>query len=328
MDLITELENKIKDSKRELKIVFPEGDDVRVLKAVARLQKAGVIVPVLVGNPAEVMALAQKNNIDLNRVEIIDPISYPGMDGMIEEFVERRKGKVTKEDAQKLLKDVNYFGTMLVYMGKVDGLVSGAAHSTADTVRPALQIIKTKLGVKRISAAFLMVKDDKRYLFADCAININPDAAALAEIAEVSIGTARLFNIDPKVAMLSFATKGSASSPEVEKVVEATHIAQAAMPGELIDGELQFDAAFVPSVAAKKAPESKVAGHANVFIFPDLNSGNIGYKIAQRMGGFTAIGPILQGMNKPVSDLSRGASADDIFDTALITAAQALALEA
>lgn len=209
-------------------------------------------------------------------------------------------------------------------MNKVDGMVSGAIHATSDTVRPALQIIKTKPGVSLISGSFLLQKGDQRFLFADSGININPNAEQLAEIAVVSADFAKAFDIDPKVAMLSFSTKGSAKGEMVEKVQEATQMAQEKAPNVPIDGEFQFDAAFVPSVAAKKAPDSKVAGHANVFIFPDLNSGNISYKIAERLGGFEAMGPLLQGLNKPVSDLSRGSSEDEVYKVAIITAVQAL----
>ncbi len=201
-------------------------------------------------------------------------------------------------------------------------MVSGAVHATGDTVRPALQIIKTKPGMRRISGAFIMQRENERYVFGDAAINIDPDAETLAEIAIQSAETARLFDIDPKVAMLSFSTKGSAAGPMVDKVREATKVAQERDPKTPYDGELQFDAAFVPAVGASKAPDSEIAGHANVFIFPELQSGNIGYKIAQRLGGFEAIGPILQGLNAPVSDLSRGASEEDVYKVAIITAAQ------
>ncbi|MGO2434320.1 MAG: phosphate acetyltransferase, partial [Lacticaseibacillus paracasei] len=241
-------------------------------------------------------------------------------------FVERRKGKATPEQAEKIVQDANYFGTMLVYMKEADGMVSGAVHSTADTVRPALQIIKTRPGVYLVSGAFIMQRGrDERYLFADNAINIDPDADQLAEIAVESAKTAALFDIEPpRVALLSFSTKGSAKGPQVDKVVEATKKAHELAPDLALDGELQFDAAFVPTVAKQKAPDSKVAGEANVFIFPELQSGNIGYKIAQRFGGFEAIGPILQGLNQPVSDLSRGANEEDVYKLAIITAAQTL----
>jgi phosphate acetyltransferase len=236
--------------------------------------------------------------------------------------VERRKGKATREDAEKILQDENYFGTMLVYMNQADGLVSGAAHSTADTVRPALQIIKTKEGIRKTSGAFIMVRGEEKYVFADCAINMDPDSQDLAEIAIESAVTGKMFGVDPRIAMLSFSTKGSAKSEETEKVVEALNIAKDKNPSLVIDGEFQFDAAFVPGVAKKKAPDSVLQGDASVFIFPSLEAGNIGYKIAERLGEFEAVGPILQGLNKPVNDLSRGCSVDDVYKLALITAAQ------
>ncbi|KXT91425.1 Phosphate acetyltransferase [Streptococcus oralis] len=244
---------------------------------------------------------------------------------MVAALVERRKGKMTEEEAHKVLvEDVNYFGVMLVYLGLVDGMVSGAIHSTASTVRPALQIIKTRPNVTRTSGAFLMVRGTERYLFGDCAININPDAEALAEIAINSAITAKMFGIEPKIAMLSYSTKGSGFGESVDKVVEATKIAHDLRPDLEIDGELQFDAAFVPETAALKAPGSNVAGQANVFIFPGIEAGNIGYKMAERLGGFAAVGPVLQGLNKPVNDLSRGCNADDVYKLTLITAAQAV----
>lgn len=320
MEIINNLKNKIQ--AQGIKLVFPEGEDLRILTAVTQLVAEQLVKPVVLGNVNKIKRLAQENHLNLDQVEIIDPEEYDKSE-MVAAFVERRKGKNTIEDAHRLLQDVNYFGTMLVYLQQVDGLVSGAAHSTADTVRPALQIIKTKPGVKRISAAFLMLKDTEKYIFADCAINVDPDAQTLAEIAKVSLETAELFEIDPKVAMLSFSTHGSAKAEQVTKVAEATKIIQAEKPNVAIDGELQFDAAFDMNVAQTKAKGSLVAGQANVFIFPELQSANIGYKIAQRMGHYQAIGPILQGMNKPISDLSRGASSEDIYQTAIITAAQA-----
>ena len=243
---------------------------------------------------------------------------------MIKAFVERRKGKVNEEQAADILKDNNYFGTMLVYMEKAKGLVSGAAHTTADTVRPALQIIKTKPEYKRCSGAFIMIRDDELYLMADCAINTDLDAEGLAEVAVVSNETAKQFCIDPKVAMLSFSSHGSASHERVTMVADAAKMAAERNPEMAVDGELQFDAAFIERVAAKKAPESKVAGHANVFIFPSIEAGNIGYKLAQYFGGFKAVGPILQGLNAPVNDLSRGCVEDEAYALAIITAAQAV----
>lgn len=324
MDLFDNLKQKVAGANKT--IVFPEGQEPRIFRAAIRLKNDGLVVPILLGKVDEIKQNAENEGVDLGDIELIDPNTYPEdkFAEMVEAFVERRKGKNTKEQAETMLRDVNYFGTMLVYMDKADGLVSGAIHSTGDTVRPALQIIKTKPGVSRTSGAFVMVKGDERYLFADCAININPGAQELAEIAVESANTAKIFDIDPQVAMLSFSTMGSAKSDEVTKVQEAVKLAKELTPNEKIDGELQFDAAFVPVVAKQKAPESEVAGHANVFVFPELQSGNIGYKIAQRLGGFEAIGPVLQGLNKPVSDLSRGSVEEDVYKVAIITAAQAL----
>ncbi|MTB63962.1 phosphate acetyltransferase [Streptococcus sp. zg-86] len=311
---------------KQVKIVFPEGNDERVVRAAARLKFEGLIEPIILGNPEEVSTLLAELGFADPQCTVISPEEYADFEAMKEAFVEIRKGKATLEDADKLLRDVNYFGVMLVKMGLADGMVSGAIHSTADTVRPALQIIKTKPGISRTSGVFLMNRENtsERYVFADCAINIDPTAQELAEIAVNTAETAAIFDIDPKVAMLSFSTKGSAKAPQVDKVVEATRIAKELAPDLALDGELQFDAAFVPATAAIKAPDSDVAGQANVFVFPDLQAGNIGYKIAQRLGMFDAIGPILQGLNMPVNDLSRGSSADDIYKLAIITAAQAL----
>lgn len=324
MDMFESLEAKIKGKK--IKIVFPEATDSRILGAVVRLKAEDLVDPILIGNVAKVESAAKERGFNIEGVSVIDPANYDDFDGMVASFIDRRKGKATEEQARKTLLDENYFGTMLVYMGLADGLVSGAVHSTGDTVRPALQIIKTKPGVSRTSGAFIMLRGrgQEKYLFADCAININPNAQELAEIAVESAKTAEMFDIEPNVAMLSFSTKGSASSPEQEKVAEATRIAKELAPEYNIDGELQFDAAFVESVAKQKAPDSTVAGKATVFVFPEIQSGNIGYKIAQRFGAFEAVGPILQGLNQPISDLSRGCVEEDVFKTAIITANQTL----
>lgn len=324
MELFDEIAAKVKGQGKT--IVFPEGEDKRILGAAVRLQKDGLLKPILLGTRADIEKTAQDNGFDIAGLTIIDPTEYPEADkkAMFDALLERRKGKNTPEQVQEMLKDVSYFGTMLVYMGKADGMVSGAVHSTGSTVRPALQIVKTKPGVHRISGAFLMIKGDQRYIFADCAINIELDAPTMAEVAVQSAKTAKLFGIDPKVALLSFSTKGSAKGDMVTKVADATAKVHEMDPDLPADGELQFDAAFVPAVGELKAPGSKVAGHANVFIFPSLEAGNIGYKIAQRFGGFTAVGPILQGLNAPIADLSRGCSEDDAYKVALITAAQAL----
>lgn len=324
MELFEQLSSQIKGQGKTL--VFPEGEDVRIQGAAVRLAAEELVKPILLGSKAAIEATAAANNFDLSGLQIIDPAEYPAdaREKMVDALVERRNGKTDAATASKWLEDVNYFGTMLVYLEVADGMVSGATHPTGDTVRPALQIIKTAPGSSRISGAFVMQRDDERYIFADAAINIDIDAQTMAEIAVQSANTAKVFGIDPKVAMLSFSTKGSAKAPQVDKVAEATQLAKTAAPELAIDGELQFDAAFVPSTAEVKAPDSDVAGQANVFIFPDLQSGNIGYKIAQRLGMFEAIGPILQGLNKPVNDLSRGSSAEDIYKLAIITAAQAV----
>lgn len=311
-DLFQEIKEKLRDAK--LSIILPEGNDERIISAALKLQEEGIIHPIIIGNKEEVPSA----------LTVINPQNYEKMDELVAAFVERRKGKVTEEQAQEILQDVNYFGTMLVYMKKANGLVSGAAHTTAETVRPALQIIKTKPGISKTSGAFIMVKGETRYVFADCAITISPTSEDLAEIAVESAKTAAAFGIKPKVAMLSFSTKGSAQSEETEKVVRATELAKELDSTILIEGELQFDASIVPEIAAKKAPDAVVQGDATVFVFPSLEAGNIGYKIAQRLGEFEAIGPILQGLNAPVNDLSRGCSAEDIYKLVYITAAQAL----
>lgn len=324
MDIFEKLADQLRGQDKT--IVFPEGEDPRVLGAAIRLKKDQLVEPVVLGNQEAVEKVAGENGFDLTGLQILDPATYPAEDkqAMHDALLERRNGKNTPEQVDQMLEDISYFATMLVYMGKVDGMVSGAVHATGDTVRPALQIIKTKPGSHRISGAFIMQKGEERYVFADCAINIELDAPTMAEVASQSAETAKLFGIDPKVAMLSFSTKGSAKGDMVTKVAESTKLAKEANPDLAIDGELQFDAAFVPSVGELKAPGSDVAGHANVFIFPSLEAGNIGYKIAQRFGGFEAIGPVLQGLNAPVADLSRGTDEEAVYKVALITAAQAL----
>lgn len=323
MGLFDFIKDKVKG--KNVKIVLPEGNDWRVLGAAIRLKEDGLVDTIVIGKEDEVLKLAKDNNKDASKLTIMDPAKCGGIDELIEKFVERRKGKIDEEGARKLLlEDPNYFGTMLVYAGKADGLVSGATRSTGDTVRPALQIIKMQPGYGKTSGVMIMVKDEEKLVFADVAITIAPEAKDLAETAILSAKTAKQFNIEPKVAMLSFSTKGSAASDEVTKVAEATKIAKENAPDLALDGEMQFDAAYVESVGKSKAPDSKVAGHANVFVFPSLEAGNIGYKIAQRLGGYEAVGPILQGLNAPVNDLSRGCSEEDVYKLSLITAAQAL----
>ncbi|EIT1243144.1 phosphate acetyltransferase [Staphylococcus pseudintermedius] len=320
---------KDKLSGKNVRIVLPEGEDERVLTAAVDLQASDYVAPIVLGDVDKIKALAAEKSLNIEGLNIIQPDTSDLKATLVEQFVERRKGKATEEQAQSLLNDVNYFGTMLVYAGHADGLVSGAAHSTADTVRPALQIIKTKPGVSKTSGIFFMIKEDQQFIFGDCAINPELAASDLAEIAVESAKTAQSFGMDPRVAMLSFSTKGSAKSDDTEKVAEAVKLAQEKIDAEnlsdvIIDGEFQFDAAIVPEVAKKKAPDAKIQGDANVFIFPSLEAGNIGYKIAQRLGGYDAIGPVLQGLNSPVNDLSRGSSTEDIYNLSIITAAQSL----
>ncbi|MCK8617226.1 phosphate acetyltransferase [Fructobacillus sp. M158] len=324
MALFDELKEKIQDD--QISLVFPEGEDSRIQGAVLRLADEGLVKPILLGDFTTIQENAEAAGFDLSPIQVIDPKTQAAAEksAMVAALVERRNGKTDQETAEKWLQDVNYFGTMMVQMGHADGMVSGAVHPTGDTVRPALQLIKTAPGSKRISGAFFLQKGDQRYVFADCAINIELDAETMAQVAIQSAETAKAFGVDPKIAMLSFSTKGSAKGEMVDKVIEATKLAKELAPelADQIDGELQFDAALVPSVGKVKAAGSTVAGQANVFVFPSLEAGNIGYKIAQRLGGFEAMGPILQGLAKPVSDLSRGCSEEDVYKVAIITAIQ------
>ena len=306
------------------KIVYTEGHDARILESAARLKKEGFLTPILVGNVEEVRAAAAKGGFDIEGLEILDPAVYPGMDGMVEEFVALRKGKATAEEARAMLLKSNYFGTMLVKEGLAESLLGGATYSTADTVRPALQLVKTKKGSNLVSSCFILTrgeKEEERIAMGDCAINIHPTEDNLVEIARETVKCARTFGIDPKVAFLSFSTKGSAKDDTVTMMQNACAKTKAAMPDVPVDGEMQFDAAVSPEVGQRKFPGSTVAGYANTFIFPDVNAGNIGYKIAQRLGGFNAYGPILLGLNAPINDLSRGCNAEEVYKMAIITAA-------
>ena len=318
------------------KIVYTEGSDARILESAARLKKDGFLTPVLVGNVDEVKAAAAKGGFDIEGLEILDPLTYDRMDEMVNTMVELRKGKLSAEDCRAALSQGNYFGTMLVKMGVADALLGGATYSTADTVRPALQLVKTKKGANLVSSCFILVRGDEMLAMGDCAINISYEdkldkegnvtltaAQQLAEVAVETAKTAKVFGIDPKVAMLSYSTKGSGKGPNVDLVRNATAIAKEMAPDVAIDGEMQFDAAVSPVVGQLKFPGSKVAGYANTFIFPEIQSGNIGYKIAQRLGGFAAYGPILQGLNAPINDLSRGCDAEEVYQMSIITAALA-----
>ena len=320
------------------KIVYTEGTDARILESAARLKKDGFLTPVLVGNVEAVKAAAEKGGFDIEGLEILDPATYERMDEMVETMVELRKGKMTAEECRAALSKGNYFGTMLVKMGVADALLGGATYSTADTVRPALQLVKTRKGANLVSSCFIMVPSDGREMLCmgDCAINIsyedkldkdgNVKLSAAQQLAEVAVETARtakVFGMEPKVAMLSYSTKGSGKGANVDLVRNATAIAKEMAPEFAIDGEMQFDAAVSPVVGQLKFPGSKVAGYANTFIFPEIQSGNIGYKIAQRLGGYAAFGPILQGLNAPINDLSRGCDAEEVYQMSIITAALA-----
>ena len=326
MHMFQNLIDKLKAHPR--KIVFTEGTDPRILEASARLLSGTFLTPVLVGNEEEVQAAAEKAGFNIRGAIIIDPENYDGMDAMVEKMVELRKGKMSAEDCRAALQKGNYFGTMLVKMGVADALLGGATYSTADTVRPALQLVKTKPGNKIVSSCFILVRpsatgDNDVLAMADCAINIKPTEDELVEIATETVSCARIFGVDPKVAFLSYSTFGSGKGEDVDKMRNACEKAKALMPDIPVDGEMQFDAAVSPTVGQLKFPGSPVAGYANTFIFPDINAGNIGYKIAQRLGGFEAYGPILLGLNAPINDLSRGCNAQEVYSMAIITAALA-----
>ena len=305
-------------------IVLPEGDDDRILEAAHVLLRDKVAKLTILGNEAEIKARAEELKLDLAGAEIINHLESPLAEEFAADFAELRKKKgVTLEQARETMQDISYFATMMVHKGLADGMVSGAAHTTAHTIKPSFQIIKTKPNASVVSSIFLMVMRGRLWAFGDCAVNPNPTAEQLSEIAIVSAQTASQFGIDPRVAMLSYSSGTSGSGPDVERAVAAVEAAKKLDSSVKVDGPLQFDAACDPGVAAKKMPNSEVAGQANVFVFPDLEAGNIGYKTAQRTGGALAVGPILQGLNKPVNDLSRGATVPDIINTVAITAIQA-----
>ena len=315
--------------KNPKKIVFTEGEDPRILEAASRLLASNFLHPILLGKPDTINAKAEESGFNIRGAEIIDPDNFDRMDEMVELFCELRKSKgVTPEQARGILSAANYFGTMLVKMGIADSLLGGATYSTADTVRPALQLIKTKPGNSIVSSCFILVRpsatgENEVLAMGDCAINIHPTEDELVEIAGETAECARIFGIEPQVAFLSYSTLGSGKGEDVDKMRNAAHKAMAKYPALPIEGELQFDAAVAPRVARTKCPESVVAGHANTFIFPDINAGNIGYKIAQRLGNFEAYGPILLGLNAPINDLSRGCNAAEVYSMAIITAALA-----
>ena len=338
MGMFDKLIANLKATKKT--IVFTEGTDERILSAADRLLKEQLMGVILCGKPDEVKAAADKGGFDISAAEIIDPETYADKDALVAQMAELRKGKMTEDECRAALAKSNYFGTMLVKAGKADALLGGATYSTADTVRPALQIIKTKKGSNLVSSSFILFreKDGKEETIAmgDCAINLsytdsvdkegNVTLTAARKLAEVAVETARtaaFFGIDPKVAVLSFSTYGSGKGGTVQLSHDAVIEARNIDPELVIDGEFQFDAAVSAEVAKTKCPDSKVAGQANTFIFPLIEAGNIGYKIAQRLGGFEAYGPILQGLNAPINDLSRGCNAEEVYKMAIITAGMA-----
>lgn len=313
--------------KENKRLVFTEGEDIRVLEAAARLHNEKILAPVVLGDKKKILELAKEHDLNIKGMEIIELDKFDRYEEMVDEMLKLRRGKMDEQQVREALKGGNYFGTMLVKIGYADGLLGGATYSTADTVRPALQLIKTKPGNRIVSSSFLMRRtrgnDEERYMMADCAINIKPSAEDLVEITLQTAETAHIFDIDPVVALLSYSTKGSGAGEDVDKVVEANKRLKNMNLTFPVEGELQFDAAFSQRVAKIKAPDSMfVAGLANTFIFPDINAGNIGYKLAQRLGGFEALGPILQGLNAPINDLSRGCNAEEVYKMAIITASQ------
>ena len=328
-----ELMNKIWESAKadKKKIVLPEGSESRTVVAAQKIAEEGIAMPILIGNEEEILKSAKEQGVELKGVEIIDPETSTNLDKYIEAFYELRKNKgMTMEKAERIVRDPLYFGTMMVKLDDADGMVSGAVHTTGDRLRPGLQIIKTAPGVSVVSSFFIMLVPGSKYgeegmlLFSDCAVNPNPNSEQLAAIAIATAETAKnLCKMDPKVAMLSFSTMGSADHELVDKVRTATERAKELRPDLQIDGELQLDAAIVKKVADQKAPNSKVAGNANVLVFPDLQAGNIGYKLVQRFANAEAIGPVCQGFAKPINDLSRGCSSEDIVNVVALTAVQA-----
>jgi phosphate acetyltransferase len=320
MELLKQAERMAK--KQPARIVFPEGEEPRIIETARILAKKKYAFPILIGRPQAI--LRTWKYADRYPSEIIDHHKSELQDEYLDTlFALRKKKGLTKHAASRLLSTPNYFGVMMVYQGHADGMVSGSTHTTAETVRPALQIIKTKKKYHRVSGLFIMLWNHQAYFFADCAIIPQPTGKDLAEIALDSAHHARLWGVTPKVAFLSYTTYGSADNPSTKKIRQALRIIKRKEPSLLADGELQLDAAIIPNVARIKCPKSPLKGNANVLIFPDLESGNMAYKFVERFGGATAIGPILQGLKKPVNDVSRGSTVEDIVDTAILTGIEA-----
>ena len=329
MNFLDEIKERASALKRT--IVLPETEDSRVLEAAAKIVDGGIAEIILLGNKDKILADSNDLEVDLGNCKIIDPAEATDeRTELVELFVELRKHKgLTREDAEEMVENPLYYGTLMVKANLANGMVAGAANPTGDVLKPALQIIKTAEGINSVSGAFVMIVPDESFgqdgkmIMADCAVNPEVDSDTLGEIAVASADTARkIAGLEPKVAMLSFSTMGSAKHALVERVQQATEKAKEIDPDLMIDGEMQADAALVPSIAERKAPESKVAGRANVLVFPDLEAGNIGYKLVQRLAKAEAVGPIIQGLDKPVNDLSRGCSVDDIVNLTAITALQ------
>lgn len=315
---------KVKKNRKH--IVLPEGTDERIIQAAARLIKSNLVEITLLGNPQLIKekAILHGISLDFNKLHIIDPVKSPNFDDYVETIYQLRKHKnINMDIARDLMSDVSYFGTMMIHKGHADGMVSGAVHTTQHTIRPALQFIKTRPGVNIVSSVFFMCLEDRVSVFGDCAINPNPTAQELAEIAISSAESSLAFGIEPKIAMLSYSSGTSGKGEDVEKVREATELVKKMRPDLKIEGPIQYDAAVDMEVGKSKMPNSEVAGQASVLIFPDLNTGNNTYKAVQRETGALAIGPMLQGLNKPVNDLSRGCTVDDVYNTVIITAIQA-----